>query len=257
MHQLAFSPHTDAKGIMDLVKFLSPKHVILVHGEKPKMASLKERIHSELGIQCYDPANNETICIPSSQSVKAAASDTFIQSCQNPNFKFQKCGSLDSSDSCSIDRNLKSCLQVKDERVAEGILVVEKNKKAKVVHQDELLHMMAEKRHDIRFAYCFPVSISDSMEKLSEGDKCTLLQILNSKINSELSGMNIQNFGENLQSESFRMSFCLKDHCPYRIQENPMNTIKAVYFCCSWSAADETLAWRILSVVENLNMREE
>ncbi|PRQ47606.1 putative KH-domain/beta-lactamase-domain protein, archaea [Rosa chinensis] len=65
IHQLTFSPHTDAKGIMDLVKFLSPKHVILVHGEKPRMATLKGRIQSELG----------------------------IQSCSNPNFKFSTGGS--------------------------------------------------------------------------------------------------------------------------------------------------------------------
>ncbi|PIN11331.1 putative cleavage and polyadenylation specificity factor (CPSF subunit) [Handroanthus impetiginosus] len=90
IHQLSFSPHTDAKGIMDLVKFLSPKHVILVHGEKPKMATLKEKIESELGIQCRYPANNETVCIPSTHHVKAGASDAFLQSCLCPNFKFFK-----------------------------------------------------------------------------------------------------------------------------------------------------------------------
>ncbi|KAG6571196.1 Cleavage and polyadenylation specificity factor subunit 3-II, partial [Cucurbita argyrosperma subsp. sororia] len=90
IHQLAFSPHTDSKGIMDLVKFLSPKHVILVHGEKPKMVTLKERIHSELGIPCHDPANNETVSISSTLSIKAESSSMFIQSCSTPNFKFLK-----------------------------------------------------------------------------------------------------------------------------------------------------------------------
>ncbi|KAF7827581.1 cleavage and polyadenylation specificity factor subunit 3-II [Senna tora] len=256
VHQLAFSPHTDAKGIMDLVKFLSPKHVILVHGEKPKMATLKEKIHSELGIQCYDPANNETICIPSSHYVEAGASDAFFQSCQTPNFKFQKHSSDDAPNSSLIDRNLVRHLQVKDERVAEGILVVEKTKKAKVVHQDELLHMVGGKKHDIRFAYCCPVSISHSMDNLSESDRCYWLQILHSKINGELSVGNIQNFGENLRMESFHTSLCLKDYCPYRIQENSQSTTKTVFFCCSWSAVDEKLARRILSAMENLNLRE-
>ncbi|KAK2453495.1 cleavage and polyadenylation specificity factor 73-I [Trifolium repens] len=149
IHQLAFSPHTDSKGIMDLVKFLSPKHVILVHGEMPKMASLKEKIHSELRIPCYNPANNETVSIPSTHYVNAEASDTFIRNCLNPNFTFQKCDSVDTCNSTLIDRNLTPELQVEDERVADGILVMENNKKAKVVHRDELLLMLDEKKHGV------------------------------------------------------------------------------------------------------------
>ncbi|GAU20382.1 hypothetical protein TSUD_12010 [Trifolium subterraneum] len=149
IHQLAFSPHTDSKGIMDLVKFLSPKHVMLVHGEKPKMASLKERIHSELGIPCYTPANNETVSIPSTHYVNAEASDTFIRNCLNPNFTFKKCNSVETCGSTLIDRNLTPELQVEDERVADGILVMENNKKAKVVHRDELLLMLDEKKHEV------------------------------------------------------------------------------------------------------------
>jgi integrator complex subunit 11 len=134
---------------MDLVKFLSPKHVILVHGEMPKMASLKEKIHSELGIPCYNPANNETVSIPSTHYVNAEASDTFIRNCLNPNFTFQKCDSVDTCNSTLIDRNLTPELQVEDERVADGILVMENNKKAKVVHRDELLLMLDEKKHEV------------------------------------------------------------------------------------------------------------
>ncbi|XP_057960707.1 cleavage and polyadenylation specificity factor subunit 3-II isoform X2 [Malania oleifera] len=144
IHQLSFSPHTDAKGIMDLVRFLSPKHVILVHGEKPKMAALKGRIQSELGIQCYDPANNDTVRIPSTYHVKADATHTFVQSSLNPNFKFLKCSSQCGPDSDSKDGRATPCLQLSDERVTEGILVMEKSKRAKVVHKDELLHLLGE-----------------------------------------------------------------------------------------------------------------
>ncbi|KAK7274137.1 hypothetical protein RIF29_15214 [Crotalaria pallida] len=145
VHQLAFSPHTDSKGIMDLVKFLSPKHVILVHGEKPKMISLKEKIHSELGIQCYHPANNETVCVPSTHYESVETSDTFIRNCSNPNFKFQKCSPVGTCNSTPTDRNLMPELQVKDDRVAEGVLVVDKSKKAKIVHQGELLLTLRDK----------------------------------------------------------------------------------------------------------------
>ncbi|CAJ1932666.1 unnamed protein product [Sphenostylis stenocarpa] len=147
VHQLAFSPHTDSKGIMDLVNFLTPKHVILVHGEKHKMASLKEKIHSELGIQCYDPANNETISISSTHYVNAETSDTFDRSCLSPNFTFPKCSSVDTCNSTIMDKNLMPMIQVEDERVSEGVLVVEKGKKAKIVHQDELLLMLGEQKH--------------------------------------------------------------------------------------------------------------
>ncbi|KOM33868.1 hypothetical protein LR48_Vigan02g001800 [Vigna angularis] len=148
VHQLAFSPHTDSKGIMDLVNFLTPKHVILVHGEKHKMASLKEKIHSEFGIQCYDPANNETICISSTHSVNAEASDTFIRSCLSPNFTFQKCSSADACNSTTIGKSLMPMVQVEDERVSEGVFVVERGKKPKIVHKDELLLMLEEQKHD-------------------------------------------------------------------------------------------------------------
>ncbi|KAL6003412.1 hypothetical protein ACLOJK_023635 [Asimina triloba] len=53
------NPHADGKGIMDLVRFLSPRHVVLVHGEKPKMAKLKGQIESELKILCHYPANDQ------------------------------------------------------------------------------------------------------------------------------------------------------------------------------------------------------
>eukprot|EP00511_Aplanochytrium_stocchinoi_P006217 CAMPEP_0204837550 /NCGR_PEP_ID=MMETSP1346-20131115/28238_1 /ASSEMBLY_ACC=CAM_ASM_000771 /TAXON_ID=215587 /ORGANISM="Aplanochytrium stocchinoi, Strain GSBS06" /LENGTH=280 /DNA_ID=CAMNT_0051973061 /DNA_START=132 /DNA_END=971 /DNA_ORIENTATION=- len=39
-----FSAHTDGKGIMDLIGKFSPKLVVLVHGEKPKMEELSKQI---------------------------------------------------------------------------------------------------------------------------------------------------------------------------------------------------------------------
>jgi Zn-dependent metallo-hydrolase RNA specificity domain len=60
---LSFSAHADAKGIMALIAMAKAKNVMLVHGEKIKMAKLKVRIQEEMGIPCYDPANGETITI--------------------------------------------------------------------------------------------------------------------------------------------------------------------------------------------------
>lgn len=164
IHQLSFSPHTDSKGIMDLTKFLSPRNVILVHGEKPKMVSLKERIQSELRIPCYLPANCDAVHIPSTIYVKAHASNTFISSCLNPNFRFLKRSKEDNSDQVLRNTNPTAPLQVNDERVAEGVLIMEKGKKARVEHQDDLLLMLRQKKHDVQFAYCCAAQL-DNLEE--------------------------------------------------------------------------------------------
>ena len=87
--------------------------MILVHGEKPKIALLKGRIQSELGIQCYDPANKDTICIASTHYVKVDSSNAFVQSSSSPNFKFLKRSRGNSADT--------SMLLVCYEIVAEGV----------------------------------------------------------------------------------------------------------------------------------------
>ncbi|KAK8617956.1 hypothetical protein V6N13_080857 [Hibiscus sabdariffa] len=261
IHQLSFSPHTDAKGIMDLVKFLSPKHAILVHGEKPKMATLKERIQSELGIQCYCPANNETVTIPSTHYVKADASDTFIRSCLNPNFKFSTCSSVDKSYLDSNGSKAVSRLSVSDDRVSEGILVVGKGKKAKVIHQDELLNTFGEKRHEIQFAYCFPMhmtrteNIPSASDLLCGLDKCTLISRLSTILSNELSEGNILDLGEQLQVESFRVSVCLSDNCPHRLSGSFQSNLESVFFCCCWAVADEKLAWKIISIMKGSTLQ--
>ncbi|EKX46018.1 hypothetical protein GUITHDRAFT_70813 [Guillardia theta CCMP2712] len=63
---LSFSAHADAKGIMTLIKqaiSVDPVNVMLVHGERHKMEALKERIKTEFGLPCYDPANGATTYI--------------------------------------------------------------------------------------------------------------------------------------------------------------------------------------------------
>ncbi|PSR88117.1 Cleavage and polyadenylation specificity factor subunit 3-II like [Actinidia chinensis var. chinensis] len=248
IHQLSFSPHTDAKGIMDLVKFLSPKHVILVHGEKPKIALLKGRIQSELGIQCYDPANNDTVCISSTHHVKADSSNAFVQSSSSPNFKFLKRSSGNPEDS--------SMLQICDERVAEGVLIMEKSQKAKVVHQNELLEMLGETKHDVQFAYCCPVHINNFERSTNSefSSRKDVLQLLFAELSKAFTEETIQDCGEHLQVESLSVSVCLRDNCPYMATESFVEKSAAIYFCCTWPVTDEKLAWKVISVMKNLNI---
>ncbi|GBB85194.1 hypothetical protein RclHR1_11750007 [Rhizophagus clarus] len=66
---LSFSAHADAKGILQLIKQCDPKNVMLVHGEKAKMEFLQEKIKRECRVQCYSPANGETIIIDTPLSI--------------------------------------------------------------------------------------------------------------------------------------------------------------------------------------------
>ncbi|CAN6224374.1 unnamed protein product [Urochloa humidicola] len=145
IHQLAFSPHTDSKGIMDLTEFLSPKHVILVHGEKPQMAYLKERIESELGMPCFYPANNESVSIPTTHNLKLSTTERFITS-----------SAAEQGKQSLRKRNLihgtgMSGVNGGDDAEAEGVLLMEKHKVPKILCEDELLEVLGMERHLVQF----------------------------------------------------------------------------------------------------------
>lgn len=61
---LSFSAHADAKGILSLIRRVEPRHVMLVHGEKQKMAFLKNAIMRDLNIPCFDPPNGTAVTLP-------------------------------------------------------------------------------------------------------------------------------------------------------------------------------------------------
>ena len=122
------------------------------------MAVLKKKILSELEIECYDPANNETVVIPSTQYIKAGSSDAFLDSTLFPNFKFLKASGQDSESSGS---HMRTNLRVCDDRVAEGTLTKE-NQKKKVVSNSELMDSLGVQKHDVKFASCLPGQVSGS-----------------------------------------------------------------------------------------------
>ena len=55
--------HVAFSGIIQLIRQAAPRNVMLVHGEEGKMQFLKGKIHAEFGIDCYMPANGETVTI--------------------------------------------------------------------------------------------------------------------------------------------------------------------------------------------------
>ncbi|EEC05985.1 integrator complex subunit 11 [Ixodes scapularis] len=60
---MSFSAHADAKGIMQLIHQCEPSNVLLVHGEASKMEFLRKKVLQEFNIDCYMPANGETVQI--------------------------------------------------------------------------------------------------------------------------------------------------------------------------------------------------
>jgi integrator complex subunit 11 len=78
VRSLSFSAHADAKGIMQLIQQCEPKNVMLCHGEKGKMQFLKERIRTEFGIPCFDPANGEVLTINLTPSIPVDLSRSLL-----------------------------------------------------------------------------------------------------------------------------------------------------------------------------------
>lgn len=76
---MSFSAHADSKGIMDLIYKCEPKNVLLVHGEAIKMKFLKMKIEQEFKVNCYDPANGETVDIPTQISIPVDVSECLLK----------------------------------------------------------------------------------------------------------------------------------------------------------------------------------
>jgi integrator complex subunit 11 len=76
---MSFSAHADAKGIMQLISYCEPRHVMLVHGEAHKMTFLKEKIREEHGIECFMPANGETACVPTPTVISATVASGLVK----------------------------------------------------------------------------------------------------------------------------------------------------------------------------------
>jgi len=63
VEQASISAHADARGILSAIRTVSPMSVVLVHGERVKMAFLKRRVTSLFGLPCFDPANGARLGI--------------------------------------------------------------------------------------------------------------------------------------------------------------------------------------------------
>jgi len=156
---------------MDLTDVLSPKHVILVHGEKPQMAFLKERIESELGMPCFYPANNESVSIPTTHNLKMSTTERFITSC-----------AAEQGKQSLRKRNLihgtgTSEVNVSDEGEAEGVLLMERHKAPKILCEDELLQVLGMERHLVQFEAMsssrIEAAVESELKRAEAADLCS------------------------------------------------------------------------------------
>eukprot|EP01017_Pseudomicrothorax_dubius_P007620 TRINITY_DN12389_c0_g1_i1.p1 TRINITY_DN12389_c0_g1~~TRINITY_DN12389_c0_g1_i1.p1 ORF type:complete len:289 (+),score=61.30 TRINITY_DN12389_c0_g1_i1:3-869(+) len=77
IRNMSFSAHADARGILNLIRHVEPKNVMLVHGEKKKMDVLSAIIEEQFDVKCYYPANFETVtikCNPSELKLEVVGS---------------------------------------------------------------------------------------------------------------------------------------------------------------------------------------
>eukprot|EP00388_Colpodella_angusta_P038173 GDKK01043715.1.p1 GENE.GDKK01043715.1~~GDKK01043715.1.p1 ORF type:complete len:931 (-),score=169.39 GDKK01043715.1:61-2721(-) len=70
MQFVSFSSHPDTKGLLRVISSLSPKHTILVHGERPSMLSFKRLLATDLRMNVYAPENGTTVNFLSNKHVK-------------------------------------------------------------------------------------------------------------------------------------------------------------------------------------------
>lgn len=135
---MSFSAHADAKGIMQLISSCEPKNVLLVHGEAAKMDFLKAKIQEEFGIDCFKPANGETVTIETKHNLPVDVSLSLLKR------EASKIGLLPPD--------------AKRPRVLHGALVMKGNK-LQLIDPVEALKDLGLDEHHLRFTSTLNVDV--------------------------------------------------------------------------------------------------
>lgn len=144
---MSFSAHADAKGIMQLISWSEPRSVMLVHGEAEKMDFLKSKIQQEFGIQCYKPANGETVTIETKHNIPVDISLKLLK--------------REASFLASVEPDPKRL------RTLHGALVM-KGHKMQLMDPDQALRELGIKEHNVRFTSTLYVSEDGLATKTAE-----------------------------------------------------------------------------------------
>jgi len=165
---MSFSAHADAKGIMQLIRQCEPKNVVLVHGEGAKMEFLKKEIVKEFNIDCYKPANGETISVKTKQVVPVSISLNLLKK----------------------EKSLLIDQVTKKQKLMNGVLIVKPNN-LKVVHPEEAIKELGLQEQKIVFNSNIEIKNKEIL------DNTNFIKDLSAKIQKELEDFDIKFCDEN------------------------------------------------------------
>ena len=146
---ISFSAHVDAKGIVKMIGMVAPRNVMLVHGEKPGMDFLRQRIEKELGVYCCSPPNGYEVFFDSSLALPAAvaaplAKDAFAAAASDRT----------GTGTGSVGR--KRPAEVCAVAVLEGCGAEGARKAVRVIPQEEIGGELGLAEHRVRRGVCLP-----------------------------------------------------------------------------------------------------
>ncbi|KAG9508514.1 Integrator complex subunit 11, partial [Fragariocoptes setiger] len=232
---MSFSAHADSKGIMQLISQCEPKNVLLVHGEASKMKFLKAKIIQEFKIGCFDPANGETVEIPTRIFIPVDISVNLLKR------------SLHSaSNTCNSDDN--DIGFSKRSKVLHGALVMSAgsslgpNPIFKLVEPETAMNEAGLKCHNIKFTATHRISVPQNLTTKQLTD--LLLQKLRTKLKDRvaadaLEAMNIvADSGISLGS------------CFIKLDEVEPGNQRDVYI--SWYDQEEGLGSSLVKIIQEI-----
>lgn len=76
---MSHSDHTDARGILQFMAQVAPKHVILVHGAESVIRSFKPLVEQRYHLPCSDPAVGETVDLSVEPDSEVLASPSLLR----------------------------------------------------------------------------------------------------------------------------------------------------------------------------------
>ncbi|XP_065674224.1 integrator complex subunit 11 isoform X2 [Hydra vulgaris] len=216
---LSFSAHADASGIMQLIRQCEPKNVMLVHGEGSKMEFLKSQINKEFSLDCYMPANGQSITIPMQPKVVIDMSKGMLKRKQA------------NAESQSKRHRL---IKVNNEVLVDGLLVM-KNMEAKLVESHMAAHELNLDDHQLRFTSSVKIESSETLDEFFSNLKLDLEECFTT------------NSVQKLSAHSLAVdSVLLKYHSSAAVESNNKDSSSVKHLLISWKFEDDVLGSRVL-----------
>lgn len=212
---MSFSAHADAKGIMQLIQYCEPRHVMLVHGEAVKMKFLREKIREEFRIECYHPANGETCVITTPVKIPVDASLALLKA--------------------EAKRYNAQPPDPKRRRIIHGVLVMRDNR-ISLMDVDEVCKEAGINRHILRFTSTVKLDDGDPIIRTSE----KLFRLLQDKLTDW--NVTLKDTGDAIAIESVEI----------KIEESPEKANNQKVLSVSWTNQDEDLGSYVLGLLQNM-----